>query len=84
MWSQKFDDMGLYADRSTFAECFDTGLGSDASVVLDASVAGEIKNCFLAENRIVQVTSMKDQLIVFTLGLGDDLTIQIDDDTTAK
>src|SRR5580700_3041233 len=55
------------------------GLAGDAAVVLDAPVAGEIENGFLAEHRGVEIAIGDDEFVLLGLGLGDDFAVRIDD-----
>ena len=52
--------------------------------MLDAAMPGEIEDRGLAENGGIEIASVDQNLVVFGLGLGDDLAIGIDDQAAAK
>ena len=51
--------------------------------MLDAAVALEIEDRFLAEDGGVEIAIGHDQFVVLGLGLGDDLAVRIDDQLPA-
>ena len=51
--------------------------------MLDAAVAGEVEDRFLAEDGGVEIAGVNQQFVLFGAGLDDDLAIGIDDQAAA-
>lgn len=46
-------------------------------------MAGKVEDRLLAEPGCVEIAGIREDLVVLTFGLGDDLAIRIDDDAAA-